>query len=64
MKCKCGCDQFYASQCVYIDIIVDEHGNFLENRYSTAEESIFEADDPYGPYYCTECGAEYDQLEV
>lgn len=62
MKCKCGNDKFYASQVAYIDIVVDENGTFLDNRYMTADESIYEVDSPYGPFVCTKCGAEYDHL--
>jgi len=61
--CVCGCDNFYAHQQVYVDVIVDGDNNFLANAVSSnLEYSITEAGKPYGPYTCLKCGREYDDL--
>jgi len=60
---KCGGQKFTASQDCVCDIIVDGNNEFLANN--TEDNSLFisYADLPYGPYCCTNCGAEYDVLE-
>ena len=62
LKCKCGCEEFIAHQVCHMEIIVDGNNEFIDNYYGTAEDSIYEAGDPYGPYTCVVCGAEYDEL--
>lgn len=63
MTCKCGCNRFYAHQVVRIDIICNEYGEFDDNIYKDdIEASIYDAERPYGPFQCVECGAEYDEL--
>lgn len=62
-KCTCGNDKFYAHQACYLDVIVDGDNHFEDNAMKTAEESVYESDDPYGPYTCTKCGKEYDEVE-
>lgn len=61
MRCKCGNDRFYAHQCVRLEVIVDEVGSFNSNMEDIAA-AIYDSEDPYGPYVCTKCGAEYDSL--
>jgi hypothetical protein len=56
MKCECGSTQFYASQVCYHRIIVDENGNFIDDL------DVDEADHPYGPFECTQCAKEYEEL--
>jgi len=63
MTCKCGCNTFYANQIIRVEIIVDGDGHFEDNRYATIEESIYDAEPPYGEFICTNCGEEYDTLE-
>ena len=63
MKCKCGCEEFIAHQLCYLDVIVDSKGNFLYNYGENAEASIYQAEDPCGPYTCVKCGEEYSYLE-
>lgn len=62
-KCRCGCDRFYAHQVCRMDVIVDADNDFIENPGGDAAEAIYDAGDPYGPYQCVECGAEYASLE-
>lgn len=62
-KCaKCGNDEFYAHQRVYMDVVVDVNNTFIRN-ISDVESSIYESEVPYGPYTCTKCGREYDSLD-
>ena len=63
MKCECGCDRFHAEQTIYLEVIVDEHGEFVKNTYGTMEESIFDGERPNGPYRCTNCGKSYESLD-
>ena len=62
MLCVCGNDRFYAHQIIRADVIVDSDGAFLENATERLEESIYDAERPYGPFTCTKCGKEYDEL--
>ena len=61
MRCKCGNDKFYAHQRVYLEVIVDESGEFHSNLEDIAA-AIYDSDRPYGQYTCTKCNAEYDTL--
>ena len=63
MKCACGSHGFYANQIVRVEIIVDEHGEFLCNREGGLERNIYDAETPFGPYICVRCGKEYNELE-
>lgn len=56
MLCECGNDRFYAGQRCHYSVIVDEYGTWEENV--CCEDS----DDPYGPFTCTKCSKEYDDL--
>ena len=63
MKCKkCGNDTFIAHQICRMDIMVDEFGEFLRNLDGGAEMHIYDSGKPYGPFTCSKCGAEYDEL--
>lgn len=61
MRCKCGNDKFYAHQRVYLEVIVGESGEFHNNHEDVAA-AIYDSEQPYGPYTCTKCNAEYDSL--
>lgn len=64
MKCKvCGNDKFYGHQVLRTDVICDEHGRFLQNLMDGMGPYIYDAETPYGPFTCTKCGTEYDELE-
>ena len=62
MICTCGNDHFYAHQIVRVDVIVDADGCFEDNATDRLESSIYDAEKPYGPFTCTSCGREYDEL--
>lgn len=46
-----------------MDVKVDGDNNFLDTMPDDSWSSIYDAEDPFGPYECIECGAEYDTLE-
>lgn len=61
MKCKhCGGKEFFAHQVCRLNIIVDSDGEFLDNAHGDANQAIYDAGNPYGPFQCCTCGAEYD----
>lgn len=62
MRCKCGNNRFYAHQLVRLDVVVDENGAFDSNLYDNAEAAIYDTEKPYGPFTCTVCNREYDEL--
>lgn len=62
MICKCGCNKFYAHQVVRMDVICDGDGYFYDNIEEGIEAAIYDAELPYGPFQCVQCGAEYDEL--
>ena len=55
-KCRCGNDQFIAHQIARHDIIVNANGNYQKDL------GVYDAEDPYGPFTCTKCGSEYNEL--
>lgn len=58
-KCeKCGNDRFTARQQCYHDVIVDRFGQFEE------DVEVTDSSKPYGPFQCTECQAEYNEIDV
>lgn len=61
MICKCGNDSFFAHQLVRMDVIVDSSNQFMDN-IKPAETAIYDSETPYGPYTCTLCGKEYEEL--
>ncbi len=62
MKCTCGNNCFYAHQIIRADVIVDESGNFEKNLPGGLEAHVYDSERPYGPFVCTKCGKEYDEL--
>ena len=67
-RCVCGGDEFLARQVAYTEVMVDSGNNFLSNAPNhegeTDEVCILDANAPYGPYKCTDCGKEYDELSL
>lgn len=57
MKCVCGCNRFIGHQVVRMDVIVNGNNDFEEQL------EIYDSETPYGPYTCTNCGKEYDELK-
>ena len=64
MKCACGNDKFYAHQECRVDVVVDEDNTFLENLINDKDlgDSVYDSGTPYGPYQCTECGKEHEEI--
>ena len=62
MICICGNDRFIGHQIIRADVIVGVDDSFLENVTDRLEDSIYDAEKPYGPFTCTACGREYDEL--
>lgn len=62
MNCKvCGNDEFYAHQLVRMDIVCNGEGAFISGVHNSPLD-IYDTGKPYGPFTCTLCGAEYDEL--
>lgn len=54
---KCGGTRFYANQVQRCDVIVDGKNNWVENH------GCYDAEDPFGPYTCVQCGKKFDSLD-
>ncbi len=61
-RCKCGYQKFAAHQIVRMDVVVDPNNDWIRNLTNDST-SIYDAEEPYGPYTCLKCGAEYDSLD-
>ena len=61
---NCGSKEFSANQIVRVNVVVDSQNNFLRNSSDTLENSVYDADNPFGPYSCINCGEEYDDLDA
>ena len=62
-KCECGSTEFRAHQIVRMDVIVDGDNQWEENLTQDAAASIYDAETPYGPYTCRNCGRVYNSLD-
>ena len=60
-KCECGNDQFYAHQVCHLDVKVDGDNMFLNNEPND-KSACYEAGTPFGPYTCTKCGKETEEI--
>ncbi len=56
-RCECGSTRFTAHQICRHDVIVDS-----DNQYQR-DDGIYDAERPYGPYICTQCNREYEELD-
>ena len=63
MICVCGNNRYFAHQKIRADVITDENGNFYSNAKDILESSVYDSEKPYGPFVCTKCGKEYDELD-
>jgi len=54
--CKCGNKSFSAHQRCYHDVVVNSCNVYKKDN------GVYESENPYGPYTCIVCGAEYDDL--
>ena len=61
MECTCGNDKFKAHQVCYIEIIVNKN-NRWESNYPNDKFCCYNSYAPFGPYKCTKCGKEYDEI--
>ncbi len=61
MKCICGNKEFHAHQKCRLDIICDGSGNWLKDSPND-KSACYDAEDPYGPFTCTKCKIEYEEL--
>jgi len=60
-KCpKCGNGKFSGHQQVFMDVFVDSKGDWI----SDASKKPYDSNEPYGPFTCTKCGAEYETLPL
>lgn len=64
MRCSCGSTWFIGHQLIRADVVVDGNGEFLENCEPSLEAANYDAEKPYGPFTCTVCGKEYEELTV
>lgn len=63
MRCKCcGNERFIGHQVIRADVIVDGNEAFAENLFGGLESHIYDSENPYGPFTCARCGAEYEEL--
>lgn len=61
--CKsCGGTEFTAHQIVRMDIVVDGDNEYVGPVSPDCAADIYDSEEPYGPYRCVSCGAEYDEL--
>jgi len=60
-RCSCGHGEFYAHQLCRMDIVCDGGGNWIRNTPSD-DSSCYDAENPYGPFTCTKCRKEYEEL--
>jgi hypothetical protein len=60
-KCECGNDRFLAHQKCFHDVIVDGNNNWQENN-DQCGGSVYESENPYGPYKCCSCGKITNEL--
>lgn len=64
MKCKvCGKDRFIGHQMVRADVLVDGSGEYCDDLPGGLSAHIYDHGNPYGPFTCISCGAEYEELD-
>lgn len=63
-KCEiCGCDTFGCHQQVRMFVVCDGDGNYVDAVTPDAPGAdIYDSEACYGPFVCTHCGAEYEEL--
>ncbi len=59
---KCGCKEFYGNRVIYASAVLNGSGDYKRYEKGTLEESIFDHAVEPGPYFCMECGKEYESL--
>lgn len=63
MKCSvCNHAKFFGHQVVHTNIVCDEKGSFYSNTKNGLDAEVYEFREPFGPFQCVFCGAEYEEL--
>lgn len=63
MKCSvCSHAKFFGHQVVHTNIVCDEKGSFYSNTKNGLDAEVYEFREPFGPFQCVFCGAEYEEL--
>ena len=62
MACACGNTEFTAHQVCHLDVIVGEDNIYVRSFTGDTDKDIYYAAPPFGPYSCTKCGKEYNEL--
>jgi len=60
-QCECGNTEFYAHQKCRMNVVCDGFGNWLRNSPND-ESACYDSENPYGPFTCTKCDKEYEEL--
>lgn len=58
----CGSERFIGHQLMRAEVYVGSDGEFDDNLPGGLEAAIYDAGKPYGPFTCTQCGQEFDEL--
>lgn len=61
MGCECGNTEFYAHQLCRMNVVVDADNEWLRNSPED-NSACYDFETPYGPFTCTECKKEYEEL--
>lgn len=59
----CGKNEFSANQVCRVNVVVDNLNNFIRNQDNNMESSVYDADNPFGPYSCMDCGFSFDEID-
>jgi len=61
--CECGNAEFYAHQVCHLDVVVNGNNDWQRNSPDD-NSACYESGTPFGPYTCTKCGKEYDDIHT
>jgi len=54
----CGGKEFIGQQKISHSVIVDAEGNWVKDN------SVYDSEDPFGPFECSNCGELFDELPI
>jgi predicted RNA-binding Zn-ribbon protein involved in translation (DUF1610 family) len=57
----CGNTEFYGHQKCRMNVVVDGDNNWLRNSPED-QSACYDSESPYGPFTCTQCGKEIEEL--
>lgn len=64
MKCKiCNGERFMAQLIVHMDVYVNGNGDFDGDSLGDVDANTQHVGEPFGPFVCCQCGAEYEELD-